>query len=69
LTSGMCADCQAMKLMRNFACHGDCLAHKPDGKRVKCLCSALKKYIAQLSTGKAKKTSDISPVPSTINRP
>ena len=67
LTSGMCADCRAMKLMRNFVCHGDCLLHKPDGQRVKVLCSALKKIISQLSAGKAKNTSQPEPVPSTEN--
>lgn len=70
LTSGMCPDCRAMKMMRNFVCHGDCLLHKPDCKRVKCLCSALKKMIAQtFPAGKEKKTLPLASVPSTINRP
>ena len=55
LTSGMCADCRAMKMMRNFVCHGDCLLHQPDEKRVTVLCSALRKLQKQLSSaGKAK---------------
>jgi hypothetical protein len=55
LTSGICEDCRAMKIMKNFICHGDCLMHKPDKKRVKILLVTLRKLKSQMSpVGKVK---------------
>lgn len=53
LTSGMCENCRAFKIMRNFICHGDCLFHKPDQERLEILRNALSKLQTQLSAGNA----------------
>lgn len=57
LTSGICADCRAMKIMRNFVCHGDCLFNKPDESRIDILFSALDRLKNQISSaGKINET-------------
>ena len=54
LTSGICEDCRAIKIMRNFICHGDCLMNQPDTHRVNVLAVALEKLKSQLSSGNSK---------------
>lgn len=44
LTSGICAECRARKIVLNFACHGDCLLHCPDPSRVCLLKKAIVDY-------------------------
>lgn len=41
LCDGLCADCQARKIVRNFACHGDCFRHELDAQRLRILSSAI----------------------------
>lgn len=54
MTSGMCASCHAAKIVRNFACKGDCLFHSPEERRVQILCQAVQQLRDQLSAGKVK---------------
>jgi hypothetical protein len=58
MTSGICADCHAAKIVRNFACHGDCLFHQPEIARVKILWHAIKnlrdQMVSSSPAGKAK---------------
>lgn len=42
LTSGICSECQALKLVKNFACHGDYINGKLDKHRLVCVYNALK---------------------------
>jgi hypothetical protein len=37
LCDGLCPCCQARKLARNFACHGDCFRHELDVQRLRIL--------------------------------
>lgn len=41
LCDGLCACCQARKIARNFACHGDCMKHKIDLSRLHTLADAI----------------------------
>ena len=44
LKSGICPDCQAKKLVKNFACHGDCTKCAPDCHLLRVLDRALHEY-------------------------
>jgi hypothetical protein len=54
LTSGICPKCQAYKWVKNFAHHGDCLAHKADISRLLAVEGALRRFRNHLSKGNAK---------------
>jgi hypothetical protein len=54
LTSGICEDCRAIKIMRNFICHGDCLMNQPDDHRIIVLAVALERLKSQLFSGNSK---------------
>ena len=41
LCDGLCQDCQARKIARNFACHGDCFRHELDMQRLLILKNAV----------------------------
>lgn len=41
LCDGLCADCQAKKIVRNFACYGDCFRHELDVQRLRILSNAI----------------------------
>lgn len=41
LKSGICANCQAKKMVLNFSCHGDCIKCKPDCEMLKLLKKAV----------------------------
>ena len=41
LTSGICVECQAHKLVKNFVCHGDYTTGKIDTDRLESIASAL----------------------------
>jgi hypothetical protein len=45
LTSGVCSECQAIKLVKNFACHGDYINGKLDRHRLICLYNAIKSLV------------------------
>lgn len=47
LCDGLCAECQAKKLVKNFACHGDCFRHELDIQRVRLLMNACDVIISQ----------------------
>ena len=49
MTSGICAECHAAKIVRNFACHGDCLFHAPEAERVKILSNAIANLQSQMA--------------------
>lgn len=40
LCDGLCANCQARKIVRNFACHGDYYRHELDVQRLRILSEA-----------------------------
>lgn len=44
LTSGICATCQARKLVKNFACHGDCCKFPYDCERVNILSRVIAEF-------------------------
>ena len=48
LFGGLCPSCQARKLIKNFACHGDCCRNCCDNSRLQLLSDAIK----QISTEK-----------------
>ena len=49
LTSGICADCQAKKLVKNFTHHGDCCKNPFDCERLKTLSRVLAEFQLQHS--------------------
>lgn len=53
LTSGLCASCQAVKLVKNFACHGNCCNCEVDCSRIRILAGALAKFQLEMA-GQAK---------------
>ncbi|MBS1369810.1 MAG: hypothetical protein HPZ91_07640 [Lentisphaeria bacterium] len=53
LTSGLCAKCQAAKLVKNFACHGNCCKCPVDCSRLRILAGALAKFQLE-AVGQAK---------------
>lgn len=42
-TSGICSTCQAYKIVKNFACHGDYINGEIDKGRLDCIVNAVKK--------------------------
>jgi hypothetical protein len=58
LTSGMCADCQAYKWVRNFAYHGDCVCNHLDVSRISTIEGAIKRFRCHLTRLGARKRSD-----------
>lgn len=47
LCDGLCGSCQARKIVRNFACHGDYFYNTVDVSRLKLLEEAIKNFIQQ----------------------
>ena len=47
LFGGLCPKCQARKLIKNFACHGDCCKNCCDTKRLELLASAIEQIITE----------------------
>lgn len=41
LCDGLCVKCHARKIVRNFACHGDCFRHELDVQRLRILSDAI----------------------------
>ena len=57
LTSGICAECQARKLVKNFACHGDCCKFPFDCERVNILSMIVAEYqLAEFERDNSKKS-------------
>ena len=44
LTSGICAECQARKFIKNFTCHGDCCSFPVDCERISILSRIIAEY-------------------------
>ena len=47
LLGGLCPKCQARKLIKNFACRGDCCKNCCDTKRLQLLASAIEQIITE----------------------
>ena len=50
LCDGLCNGCYARKVVKNYACHGDCYRHELDVQRLE----MLKQAIKDIETGHAK---------------
>ena len=47
LCDGLCCSCQARKVVRNFACHGDYFSNAVDNNRLRALVAAIKLFSPQ----------------------